>query len=39
MKDLVIGYLYIIEIVIQLDSDEFMIIVCDGVSFILLCFG
>jgi protein phosphatase PTC1 len=39
MKDLVTGHPYTTETVIQPDSDEFMIIACDGVSSILLCLG
>lgn len=33
IKDLVTGHPYTTETVIQADSDEFMIIACDGVSF------
>lgn len=36
MKDLVTGHPYTTETVIQADSDEFIIIACDGVSFIPL---
>lgn len=36
MKDLVTGHPYTTETVIQPESDEFMIIACDGVSTVLL---
>jgi protein phosphatase PTC1 len=38
MKDLVTGHPYTTETVIQPDSDEFLILACDGVSSFFVCF-